>query len=64
MNLTNHYRLGNGAITVGYSANGEASDWMLVNFGIVATSPELGTIDRRSREHYILEKDVVLDVIE
>ena len=36
------YIIGNGAITIGYTANGEASDWMLNELGIYAMSPELG----------------------
>ena len=58
-----NYRKGNGKITVGYSANGEASDWMLVNFGIVAMSPELGSSNENSSLHYIKDKEVVFDVI-
>jgi hypothetical protein len=34
---------GNGYTMVQYSANGEASDWMLGKHGIYALSPELGT---------------------
>jgi len=34
---------GNGFSMVQYSANGEASDWMLGRHGIYALSPELGT---------------------
>ena len=37
------YSFGNGAITIGYTANGEASDWMLGERGIYAISPEIGT---------------------
>ena len=37
------YTYGNGAITIGYTANGEASDWMLGVRGIYAISPEIGT---------------------
>ena len=40
------YKKGNGATTIGYTANGEASDWMLHELGIYALSPELG-IDSR-----------------
>lgn len=36
------YIEGNGASTISYSANGEASDWMLYELGIYALSPELG----------------------
>ncbi len=37
--------VGNGATTIQYTANGEASDYMLGAFGIIAMSPELGTSD-------------------
>ena len=40
------YIEGNGATSIGYTANGEASDWMLHELGIYAASPELG-IDNR-----------------
>jgi hypothetical protein len=33
---------GNGMKAIKYSANGEASDWMLGIHGIIALSPELG----------------------
>ena len=33
-------------MTVNYEANGEASDWMLGDRGIIAMSPELGTKDK------------------
>ena len=35
--------VGNGASSIQYTANGEASDYMLSAFGIIAMSPELGT---------------------
>jgi hypothetical protein len=44
---------GNGATTVGYTANGEASDWFLGEKGIIAMSPELGTNDSRSNTFFI-----------
>ena len=36
------YIEGNGHTTIGYTANGEASDWMLHEMGVFAMSPELG----------------------
>lgn len=57
-------RKGNGMRTVGYQANGEASDWMLANFGIVAASPELGTNDRESFDFFIEERPVIYEVLE
>ncbi len=40
--------LGNGAQTIQYTANGEASDYMLGAKGILAVSPELGTSDKKT----------------
>ena len=37
------YSFGNAVDTIGYTANGEASDWMLGERGIYAISPEIGT---------------------
>ena len=46
------FKQGNGAETIRYSANGEASDWMLGEKRIVAFSPELGTKDTMSDKFY------------
>jgi hypothetical protein len=43
---------GNAMETVGYSGNGEASDWMLAEKRIIAFSPELGTNNDRTRTFY------------
>jgi hypothetical protein len=43
---------GNGKSTIGYTANGEASDWMLGEKGIVAFSPELGTAEKDTEGFY------------
>ena len=37
-------RFGNALKLVNYPANGEASDWMLHDMGIISLSPELGKI--------------------
>lgn len=42
-----------------YEANGEASDWMLGKYGIIAMSPELGILDKRS-EGFFLDDALVL----
>ena len=47
------YSLGNGAITIGYTANGEASDWMLGARGVYAISPELGNKSRNAETFFI-----------
>ena len=39
---------------VGYTANGEASDWMLHERGIYALSPQLG-MDDRATEHFFIK---------
>ena len=54
---------GNGAQTVLYAANGEASDFMLANYGIFAVSHELGTSDHRTNTFFIKEPDVLLDLV-
>lgn len=41
--LPKNILVGNGRNTIGYSADGEASDWMLADHNILAMSPELGT---------------------
>ena len=45
--------VGNGATTIQYTANGEASDYMLGAFGIIAMSPELGTSDLKTATFFI-----------
>jgi len=56
------YTFGNGATTIGYTANGEASDWMLQERGIYAMSPEIGIEDSRSNTFFIRDPAVLLDV--
>jgi len=41
------WKWGNGFDTVKYTANGEASDWMLGEKNIIAFSPELGTCEKK-----------------
>jgi hypothetical protein len=45
-------KAGNGKNTIGYAANGEASDWMLGERGIVSFSPELGVDDSITSSFY------------
>jgi len=40
--LPKNAKIGNAIKTVGYTANGEASDWLLGKYGIIAMSPEIG----------------------
>jgi len=44
---------GNGAAAIDYTANGEASDWMLEHDGVYAMSPELGTSNHRTNGFFI-----------
>ena len=48
---------------VQYSADGEASDWMLGEKNIIAFSPELGSSNPNAQDFYI-PKDLIFDVIE
>ena len=44
---------------MGYEADGEASDWILGTYGIVAASPELGNEEPESEGFFIEERGVV-----
>jgi hypothetical protein len=44
---------GNGAQSIRYTANGEASDYMLAMHGIFAMSPELGTNTAAAQNFFI-----------
>ena len=57
------YVLGNGASTIGYTANGEASDWMLGERGIYALSPELGTKSHASEKFFIKNEKVLRQIV-
>lgn len=54
------YIAGNGRQTIAYTANGEASDWMLHERNIYAVSPELG-IKGRAAEHFFISDKLVLE---
>lgn len=55
---------GNGAITIRYKANGEASDWFLGELGVISMSPELGIDSNLANTFFITSKEVLLDVLE
>eukprot|EP00347_Sterkiella_histriomuscorum_P015559 403356572 len=55
---------GNGMQTIGYDANGEASDWMLGELGIISFSPELGTASKKADKFFISEKKVIQGVLQ
>jgi hypothetical protein len=46
-----------------YEADGEASDWMLATYGILASSPELGLLDYRSNNFYVFNRTVVKEIL-
>ena len=46
-----------------YQANGEASDWLLGKYGILAMSPELGIKNDHSDVFFISDKNVLKTVI-
>lgn len=47
---------------VGYSTNGEATDWMFGEKEIIAFSPELGSVIDEANTFYC-PKDLIFDVI-
>ena len=57
------YLAGNGMQTIGYNANGEASDWMLHELGILAMSPELGIDDRRTEDFFIRDASALVGLV-
>jgi hypothetical protein len=62
--VPNYYSFGNGKTTIGYTANGEASDWMLAEHGVYAISPELGTDNPQSDYFFIYNTNVLKEVME
>jgi hypothetical protein len=54
---------GNAFATVGYSTDGEGSDWMLGEHNIIAFSPELGSSDNRMNTFYF-EKSLIYSAIQ
>lgn len=57
------YIEGNGTSTIGYTANGEASDWMLHELGIYAMSPELGLQIKQAENFFIGDPDALKIVV-
>jgi hypothetical protein len=55
--------MGNGAASINYTANWEASDWMLEERGIYAMSPELGTHDEATKTFFIKEWSTLQKVV-
>lgn len=54
---------GNAIKTVGYSTDGEGSDWMFGEKEIVAFSPELGSSSGKAESFYVA-KEVIFEVIQ
>lgn len=58
------YIQGNGATTIGYTANGEASDWMLHELGIYALSPEIGHNEtKKAKTFFIYDQSALQDLL-
>lgn len=55
---------GNGATTVGYTANGEASDYFLGHKGIYSLSPELGTASTDTYTFFITKEPALIEVVQ
>jgi hypothetical protein len=49
---------------IGYTANGEASDWMLGEKGIISLSPELGNDNKDASERFYPEKSEIFPILE
>jgi hypothetical protein len=54
---------GNGETAIKYQANGEASDWMLGKYQILAMSPELGNTDPLSQTFFIRYENTLKNVV-
>ena len=54
----NFNHVGNALAMINYTANGEASDWMLAKKNIIAISPELGLDSRSTQKFYISQNDI------
>lgn len=47
-----------------YTANGEASDYMLAERGIFAVSPELGTSDNKTMSFFIKDQQALVNLVQ
>lgn len=61
-NYPPNFLFGNGDRTIKYTANGDASDWMLGERHILAFSPELGNGNKKSDSFYP-DKDLTFDIL-
>lgn len=57
-------RYGNAVNLVGYQANGESTDWMFGEMGIISFSPELGSDDKTASDKFYPEKKEILPILE
>ena len=62
--MPNNNVKGSGILTVQYTANGEASDWMLYEHGVYAMSPELGSSNSASDVFFIKDANVLKQLLE
>jgi hypothetical protein len=46
-----------------YVTDGEHSDWILTEFGIIAVTPEIGTNNPRSNMFYIMDKTLLCSIL-
>jgi hypothetical protein len=60
--LPENNRMGPGPLSIGYTASGEASDWMLHDLGITAMTAELG-LDYSETFWFIIDRESVNDVV-
>ena len=57
------FLFGNGMKTIQYTSNGDASDWMLFEKGLLSFSPELGN-GKSNSDTFYPNKDVTFDVLQ
>jgi len=60
--LISFFSVGNAISTVKYTANGEASDWLLGTYGIISFSPEIGLI-QKDANGFFPDKNVIYPVV-
>ena len=57
-------KLGNRAATSKFKTNGEVSDYMFHERGILAVSPEIGSSNIKSMTYYITERNTTLQMLD
>jgi len=56
--------VGNAVNLIDYTANGEASDWMLGKLGIISLSPELGDDNIKKSDQFYPDKNEIVPILE